>query len=74
MESSPVCRRRARWTGGARRGHLFAAVRRDEARPYDRQPGSKVLPQGGLDKAQIIFEVIVEGGLKADARVLGHRT
>ncbi|NMA35080.1 MAG: DUF3048 domain-containing protein [Clostridiaceae bacterium] len=25
--------------------------------------GSKVLPQGGLDKAQIIFEVIVEGGL-----------
>ncbi|MGE5614739.1 MAG: DUF3048 domain-containing protein [Bacillota bacterium] len=25
--------------------------------------GSKVLPQGGLDKAQIIYEIIVEGGL-----------
>jgi hypothetical protein len=25
--------------------------------------GSRVLPQGGLDKAQIIYEVIVEGGL-----------
>ncbi len=25
--------------------------------------GSKVLPQGGLDKAQIVYEVIVEGGL-----------
>jgi len=25
--------------------------------------GSRVLPQGGLDKAQIVYEVIVEGGL-----------
>lgn len=25
--------------------------------------GSKVLPQGGLDKAQIVYEIIVEGGL-----------
>lgn len=25
--------------------------------------GSKVLPQGGLDRAQIVYEVIVEGGL-----------
>ena len=25
--------------------------------------GSRVLPQGGLDKAQIVYEVVVEGGL-----------
>jgi len=25
--------------------------------------GSRVLPQGGLDKAQIVYEIIVEGGL-----------
>jgi len=25
--------------------------------------GSRVLPQGGLDKAQVIYEIIVEGGI-----------